>query len=326
MKKLNRSKLSIHEADIRQWRESGCSYREIAGKLKKEFALDISHNAIYSFLRIRDAAGKRYLLFYDGLPKDIKDALIKQLNVLWTHNSTAIEGNTLTLGETANVLELGLTISGKSLKEHEEVYGHAKAVELILALLNKSKIIKEDLFDLHRCVMQKSSIDVMRPIGNWKQDFNGTTGVRDGRPVYMECSSPADTPKLMARWLKEFNRKLNTPNSDLKAINVYTWAHMTFVRIHPFFDGNGRIARLIANLPLLKCGHPPLLISPENRIDYINALWNYQNAVGVLKGNDRLLPTHNTLQNFKNLLKTEWQAARELVEQARKQADKREGI
>ena len=81
------------------------------------------------------------------------------------------------------MLELGLTISGKPLKDHEEAYGHAKAVELIYNLIQKRKIIDEDLFNLHRCVMQKSPIDSLRPIGNWKRDYNGTTDVRDGKPV-----------------------------------------------------------------------------------------------------------------------------------------------
>jgi Fic family protein len=323
MKTLNRSKLALYESDIRMWRKDGCSYRKIAENLKREYNIQVSHNAIFSFFKIRDTASQRNSLFYAGLPEDIKDSLLKQLNVLWTHHSTAIEGNTLTLGETANILELGLTINGKSLKEHEEVYGHAKAVELILDLLTKNKIEIEDIFNLHRCVMQKSAIDVMRPIGNWKQDYNGTTGVRDGRPVYMEFSSPTDTPKLMRRWLKEFNRKLNTANSPVLAINVYAWSHLIFVRIHPFFDGNGRIARLIANLPLLRCGYPPLLISPDSRIDYTNTIWNYQSAVGVLKANDPLLPPHITLNAFKKLLKQEWQEAKELVAQARKQADER---
>jgi Fic family protein len=317
------SKIAMYQVEIRKWREAGCSYRDIAERLNNKYDIQVSHNAIFSFLKIRDATAQRYSIFYYGLPDDIKDSLLKQLNILWTHHSTAIEGNTLTLGETANILELGLTISGKSLKEHEEVYGHSKAVELILDLLNKNRIEQEDIFNLHRCVMQKSAIDVMRPIGNWKRDYNGTTGVRGGKPVYMEFSSPADTPKLMSRWLKELNRKLNSANSSVCAINVYSWIHLSFVRIHPFFDGNGRIARLIANLPLLKCGYPPLLISPVNRIEYINAIWDYQNAVGVLKANDRLLPAHKSLSWVKNILKQEWQETEKLVSQAKKQAEER---
>jgi Fic family protein len=324
MKKLQNSKISNYESQVFQWRSQEYSYRKIANLLKIQYNLDVSHNAIYSFLKVRESASKECSLFYKGLPEDIKAALLKQLNVVWTHNSTALEGNTITLGETANILEVGLTISGKSLKEHEEIYGHAQAVELILSLLNKDKIDKQDLFDLHSCVMHKVPIDSLRPVGKWKQEYNGTTGVRDNKTVYMEFASPVSTPKLMQRWVKEFNRKLSTANSPAKALNVYTWTHMTFVRVHPFFDGNGRIARLISNLPLLKCGHPPLLISPTSRIDYINTIWNYQNEVGVLKSNDPLLPTSHNLTDFKTLLKREWQEAHNLVKEARRMAQLRE--
>ncbi|MCF6175084.1 MAG: Fic family protein [Victivallaceae bacterium] len=323
MKILKRSKLANYEVQIRQWHESGCSYRDIASRLYQEYDITVSHNAVFSFLKVRYSASQKYDFFYSKLPEDIKASLLKQLNILWTHNSTAIEGNTLTLGETASILESGLTISGKSLREHEEVYGHSRAVELILALLEQDKIELDDIFNLHRCVMQKSAIDIMRPVGNWKKEYNGTTGIRDGKPVYMEFSSPSDTPVLMSRWLKEFNRKLNRAESHVKAINIYTWVHLTFVRIHPFFDGNGRIARLIANLPLLKCGHPPLLISPQSRIDYINTIWNYQNAVGVLNANGRLLAQHPFLRSFKYLIKKEWQATDELVAHARRQVANR---
>lgn len=316
------SSLSPFEDQIRNLRESGVSLRKIAETLNREHGLNVTYNAVFSFLKTRDKA-QRPALFYGNLPADIRESLIKQFTALWTHDSTGIEGNTLTLGETVKVLELGLTISGKPLKDHEEVYGHAKAVELIYDLIQKDRITADDLFNLHRCVMQKSAIDSLRPVGDWKRDYNGTTGVKDGRPVYMEYASPDDTPKLMIRWIKEFNRKLNSASSPAKAVNVYAWAHLSFVRIHPFFDGNGRIARLIANLPLLKCGWPPLLISIERRAEYIDLLWCYENAVGVIKTDAPLLPPHSAVTSFKNLLHEEWRESLRLVEDARKQASVR---
>ncbi len=66
-----------------------------------------------------------------GLDPDIRAALIAQVRDLWTHGSTALEGNTLTLGETKFVIEEGLTVGGKPLKDHQEVVGHARAIELI---------------------------------------------------------------------------------------------------------------------------------------------------------------------------------------------------
>ena len=321
--KRSSSSLARFEAQIRALREQGVPLRKIAETLNREQGLSVTYNAVFSFLKTREKAAKPSSLFYETFPTDIRESLIKQFTALWTHESTAIEGNTLTLGETIKVLELGLTISGKPLKDHEEVYGHAKAVELIYSLLRKEKVTAEDLFDLHRCVMQKSAIDSLRPVGGWKRDYNGTTGVRGGKPVYMEYAKPDDTPGLMSRWLKEFNRKLNTATSAAKAINVYAWSHLSFVRIHPFFDGNGRIARLIANLPLLKGGNPPLLISPEHRAEYIDLLWNYQNAVGVIQRNDRLVPHHPAIPAFKSFLREEWKESLRLIEEARKLASSR---
>jgi len=172
--------------------------------------------------------------------------------------------------------------------------------------------------------MHKSPIDSLHPIGDWKRDFNGTTGVRNGKPVYMEYAAPSDTPLLMSRWIKQFNRKLRSATSTTRAINVYTWAHLSFVRIHPFFDGNGRVARLIANLPLLKCGHPPLLISLERRAEYIDLLWNYENAVGVIRRDDRLLPSHPAIAPYKAMLREEWRESVRIVEEAHQQAAARE--
>lgn len=304
-------------------RAQGVSYRNIAEMLHAEHGLRVSYNAVFKFIQSLENRGEPGRLFYEGLPDDIRDALLQQITALWTHDSTGIEGNTLTLGETVKVLELGLTISGKSLKDHEEVYGHAKAIELIYDLIATEKIEREDLFNLHRCVMQKSAIDSQRPVGNWKRDYNGTTGVRDGKPVYMEYASPFDTPKLMARWIKEFNRKLNSATTPTKAVNVYAWAHLTFVRVHPFFDGNGRVARLIANLPLLRCGQPPLMISLERRAEYIDQLWSYQNAEGVIQSKAPLLPPHEAISDFKRLLREEWKESRRMVDDARQLALRR---
>lgn len=321
--KKSSSKLAPYETEIRAWRAQGASFREIADRLSGQYRLPVSHNAVVSFLKTRNRSGENSVFFSAGLPEDIRSSLHKQLAALWTYDSTAIEGNTLTLGETIKVLELGLTISGKPLKDHEEVYGHAKAIELIYELMNKEKICSEDLFNLHRCVMQKSAIDSLRPIGDWKREYNGTTGLRDGHPVYMEYAAPSDTPQLMSRWIKEFNRKLTTADTPAKAINVYAWAHLSFVRIHPFFDGNGRLARLIANLPLLRGGQPPLLISMSRRAEYIDLLWSYQNAVGPLKIRDRLLPPHHSIVRFKAMLREEWAESVQLVETARQQARQR---
>ena len=308
------SKLKPYESELREILASGVSFRGAAEEINRQHGLNVSHNAVFSFLRSRPTPRAERGLFYEGLPADLRNQLLKRLAAEWTHESTAIEGNTLTLDETHKVLEFGLTIGGKPLRDHQEVYGHARAIDLIYEMVGRA-ITREDLFALHRAVMPLSAVDSLNSVGDWKKDFNGTTGVVDGKSVYMEYATPADVPRLMDRWLTDFN-KTRAINRPAQAVAAYVRTHMVFVRIHPFFDGNGRMARLIANLPLLAAGFPPILVPMSRRGDYIDLLWIYQNAVGRINRGSRLLPPHPTLREFESLLLEEWQKSTSLVEEA----------
>ena len=312
------SKLQPYEDELFSFLDQGLSYRQAAEALNHRHHLSITHNAVFSFVKTRRPGRRGRRLFYEGLSPDIRDALVKQIAAVWTHDSTAIEGNTLTLGETVKVLELGLTISGKSLREHQEVYGHARAIELIYRMIQQPSLTEADLFGLHRAIMDKSPMDILNPVGDWKQDFNGTTGVIEGKSVYMEYASPIDVPYLMTRWLKDFNNSLDSVRKPADALALYTRAHMSFVRIHPFFDGNGRMARLIANLPVLRGGYPPLVIPQEKRSEYIDLLWEYQNAVGKIKRGAQLLPRHPAIARFRGMVQETWKQTVTLVEDARR--------
>ena len=319
------SKLAPYEAEVFQLLDEGQTYRAIAAVMNERHGLKITHNAVFSFVKTRRPGRGGGRLFYEGFSPDIKEQLLKRITAEWTHDSTAIEGNTLTLGETVQVLELGLTISGKPLKDHQEVYGHARAIDLMYGMIGRTRITKEDLFDLHRAVMPQSPVDVMNPVGNWKQDFNGTTGVKDGKSVYMEYAAPSAVPHLMDRWLEDFNGMGSCAGRPDKAISAYVRAHMVFVRIHPFFDGNGRMARLLANLPVLWGGFPPIVIPAERRGDYINLLWLYENAAGTIKKGSQLLPSHPAIKHMEQLLHEEWDKTVSLVEEARQLQSKRRG-
>jgi fido (protein-threonine AMPylation protein) len=315
------SKLKPYESEMREILASGVGYRGAAQEINRRHGLDVSHNAVFSFLKSRPGPCAERGLFYEGLPTDLRDQLLKRLAAEWTHESTAIEGNTLTLGETVKILELGLTIGGKPLRDHQEVYGHARAIDLIYEMVGRA-LTREDLFALHRAVMPLSAWDSLNPVGDWKKDFNGTTGVVDGKSVYMEYAAPADVPRLMERWLTDFN-KTRAINRPAQAVAAYVRTHIVFVRIHPFFDGNGRMARLIANLPVLAAGFPPILVPMSRRSDYIDLLWRYQNAVGRIGRGSRLLPPHPALHEFESLLLEEWQKSTSLVEEANQLAKQR---
>ncbi len=267
--------------------------------------------------------------FLSGLDKDLCNALLTQLRVLWTHTSTAIEGNTLTLGETAFVLEEGLTISGKPLKDHEEVVGHARAIDLLYECLQERREFSEtDLFALHKAVQTEVVFDVYKPVGGWKREPNSTVGVIDDKQVIFEYARPGDVPQLMEKWLALFHNidQSLQPGNQQQALIAYVQLHITFVRIHPFFDGNGRLARLVSNLPVLRSGLPPIIIPREQRKQYIDALSAYHFAVGQIQAGDELLPQPDKRQLFTELCEQAWQESILLVEEARKKQQAREKI
>jgi Fic family protein len=263
--------------------------------------------------------------FLKDLDNDIREALLVQLRNLWTHTSTAIEGNTLTLGETAFVLEEGLTISGKPLKDHEEVVGHARAIDLVYDFIRKkSDLTEKDLFDLHKAVQTERIIDVYKPVGAWKVEPNSTVIVSGDDQIIFEYASPKDVPELMQSWLALFQNtcKEKTLNRE-EALTAYVFLHISFVRIHPFWDGNGRIARLIANIPVIKAGYPPIIIPKERRQEYIEALSEYHIAVGTVTARSELLPDVDKLDRFKRFCAESWSESIKLMDEAHKKQKER---
>jgi len=263
--------------------------------------------------------------FLQDLDNDIRDGLLIQLRNLWTHTSTAIEGNTLTLGETAFVLEEGLTISGKPLKDHQEVVGHARAIDLIYDLIRReSQLTEKDLFDLHKAVQAERIIDVYKPVGAWKVEPNSTVIVSGNDQIIFEYAPTKDVPGLMQGWFALFQKTCREKALNREgALTAYVWLHVSFVRIHPFWDGNGRMARLIANVPVIRAGYPPIIIPKERRKAYIDALSEYHLAVGTARARSELLPELDKLDRFKRFCAESWSESIKLVDEAHKKQGKR---
>jgi len=202
-------------------------------------------------------------------------ALKQRLKIEWTYCSNAIEGNTISLGDTAFIIENGLTIKGKSIVEHTEIVGHARAVDLIYEMIEKDTIDKDDLFLLHRAVQTEFLIDSECPIGSYKVQPNGRyVKMPDGKYQHYYYPQPNDIEYLMGLWFESFGEIRELQSFD-ECAELYTDMHIAFASIHPFFDGNGRLARLIANIPLLKSGFLPIIISNDDREEYIELLSNY---------------------------------------------------
>lgn len=269
---------------------------------------------------------KKRKSIFDGLDQDLRETLKAQLRDAWSHNSTAIEGNSLTLGETKFVIEEGLTVSGKPLRDHNEVLGHAKAINLLYEFLDKEKIGDNDLFALHKSLMPEDVVDIYKPIGAWKREPNGAYIVtHDGKQDYVEFSSPENTPALMKKWKRLFNERVGTLENEDEAAMAYAEIHVSFTSIHPFFDGNGRLARLVANLPALKSGLPPILIPKEKRFEYITLLGDYTIKAGAPGKDDEILIENDALLGFATFIRQEWRLSIEIFNKIRRIQERRRG-
>ena len=267
--------------------------------------------------------GPASLRFLAGLDTDLRQSLLNQIRDAWTHNSTALEGNSLTLGDTKFVIEEGLTVAGKPVKDHEEVIGHAAAITQIYDLLGRD-VTDDDLFALHRSVQAERVADIYKPLGSWKVEPNGTYAVNEsGAQVFVEYAAPEHVPALMAEVIDCVNATRLRPDDPAEAAPAYARIHAGFVSIHPFWDGNGRLARLIANIPLLNAGLPPLMIPKEERRAYIDTLARYQRRIGLITPETGVWPDPSELAPFTDLCQGCYAITRRLVDRAFEQQRRR---
>ncbi len=192
------------------------------------------------------------------LSKEAIEFLQDVVNLEWTYNSNGIEGNTLTLKETKVVLE-GITIGGKSIREHLEAINHKNAIEYLESLLNeKDRISEWNIKELHQLILK--GID-NKNAGKYRNNNVFISGAKHIPPEYIKV------PELMEKLIINYNN-WNKYHPIIRAALL----HGELVKIHPFIDGNGRTARLIMNMDLMKNGYVPVIIKKEDRLKYYEAL------------------------------------------------------
>ncbi len=218
------------------------------------------------------------------LPPEIVRNLHESLVLQWTYHSNAIEGNTLTLKETKVALE-GITIGGKTLREHFEVINHREAILMVEELVSQNQPLSEwQIKALHQLVLKNIDPD---NAGQYRKINVLISGATHTPPDAMQVA------ELMQNFISWYQSEAQTLHPIERAARV----HGEFVKIHPFVDGNGRTARLLMNLELMKAGFPALLIQVEQRLAYYETLDhahctdNYQAFIDLL--------AHSSLQSFK---------------------------
>ena len=210
-----------------------------------------------------------------------EERLWMKLRLEWNYNSNHIEGNTLTYHETELLLIHGRTAGGHPMRDYEEMKAHDVAIDHTRSLAGAEQVIGErDIRDLNKILLkepfwQSAETPDGQPTrkrivpGRYKRQPNH---VRTATGELHRFSEPEETPSLMEEWARDFRRDLERRAYPLPLFLAES--HSSFLRIHPFDDGNGRTGRLLANYILLRKDLPPMVIRSEDRDRYIGALQN----------------------------------------------------
>lgn len=195
-----------------------------------------------------------------NIPKSVLESFELTFDIEYAHHSTAMEGNTLTLIETKAIIEDGISVGGKQLREIYEVANHNKAFNYAKEKIAEGQPLDENLVkDFHQALMEN-----IIPGGIYRNHDVSITGATHTPP----------TPNEMYSQIKYFYYEMQG-KSGIDPIELAAWTHAEFVRIHPFPDGNGRTSRLIMNYQLMSAGLLPINIRTEKRLQYYDALDKY---------------------------------------------------
>lgn len=213
---------------------------------------------------------------YRPFDADISRLFQEKLRIEWTYNSNAIEGNILTYGETAFFLREGLTSEGKPFKDYLEAKNHSEAIELLHDIVRRKRNISEGLIkEMHALLMKDIGFTyakgadsrlIKKPLsaGQYKIRPNHVLTLSGKIHHYTSPLHVKDEMERLVKWFYE--------SDDLHPVEKAAMFHYRFVVIHPFDDGNGRLARIFMNLILMQTGYPICIIKKEHRRQYFNAI------------------------------------------------------
>jgi Fic family protein len=213
------------------------------------------------------------------LDKEREAIVLQKLRLDWNFHSNHLEGNSLTFGETKALILFGITAQGKPLQDHIEITGHDEAIKWIEDVVHKKEPLTEYFIrQLHTLLLKETyPVDAITPdgqptkkqikVGEYKTTPNH---VKTKTGEIFRFATPEETPAKMNDLLEWYRTE-----GEKKEVNPILFAadfHYKFIRIHPFDDGNGRMARMLMNFILMQYGYPPVIIKTGEKVQYIAAL------------------------------------------------------
>jgi Fic family protein len=225
------------------------------------------------------AARKRELDLLRPISAEQEARIWQKFRFDWNYHSNNIEGNSLTFGETKSLLLHNITAQGKPLKDHIEITGHNEAINSLTAITSGNEPLTESFIrNLHLLILREPYLSKakteegvattkMIEVGKYKATANH---VVTSTGETFRFAEPLDVPEKMHALVQFINNAAD--KSAAKSILEAAKVHYDFVMIHPFDDGNGRLARILMNLVFIKNGFPPAIIKTEDKANYYAAL------------------------------------------------------
>ncbi len=216
------------------------------------------------------------------LSAEVKKKINYKFRLDWNYYSNSMEGNTLTMDETRSVMVGNLTVGGKPIKDVLEMKGHDEVIMEILKIgRGELRLSEHRIKEIHRGIMHEEDESKRPKIGTWKTEPNYIYNYKNERFDFVQ---PVEVPERMHILLDKTNaaidairiNKKNAPNPMDVALSF----HLEYVVIHPFYDGNGRTARILTNLLLISFGYPPFWVKTNERNIYNQYIGDIQGYGG----------------------------------------------
>lgn len=208
---------------------------------------------------------------------DLWQKVLEKLRVDWTYHSNAIEGSTLTHGETLFFLQEGLTVEGKPFKDFLDAQNHADAIDILFDIVANKRAISESLIkEINALLLNGVRKTPARTLAGDMVSKQVNAGEYKTLPNHVLKQDGTMhryvLPEQVSVQMDELVEYIKADSHDLPAVVMAAIAHYNMVRIHPFDDGNGRGARILMNLILMRAGFFPAVIKRESKRQYLLAL------------------------------------------------------
>lgn len=219
---------------------------------------------------------------HGDLSADVKKKINYKFRLDWNYYSNSMEGNTLTMDETRSVMVGNLTVGGKPIKDVLEMKGHDEVINDILRIgKGEARISEARIREIHKGIMHEEDEAKKKKIGGWKTEPNYIYNYKNER---FDFALPAEVPARMHDLLNKTNAAIDAISLNKKdaphPLDVALQFHLDYVIIHPFYDGNGRTARILTNLLLISFGYPPFWVKTNERSIYNQYIGDIQGYGG----------------------------------------------